>query len=117
MINQYLKNKKNIFVFESLGKKSYFTAMKYCSFMIGNTSSGIIEAASFNKFVINLGDRQKGRLASDNVLHSNFNSGEILSKVNYIRNNHFNYTGKNKYFQLNVANTIINILKKIEIDK
>ena len=116
-INQYQKNKKNIFVFESLGKKSYFTAMKYCSFMIGNTSSGIIEAASFNKFVINLGDRQKGRLASDNILHSNFNSDEILSKVNYIRNNNFNYTGKNKYFQLNVASSIINILKKIEIEK
>jgi GDP/UDP-N,N'-diacetylbacillosamine 2-epimerase (hydrolysing) len=116
-INQYQKNKKNIFVFESLGKKSYFTAMKYCSFMIGNTSSGIIEAASFNKFVINLGDRQKGRLASDNVLHSSFNSDEILFKVNYIRNNNFIYTGKNKYFQLNVTSSIIKILKKIDIEK
>jgi GDP/UDP-N,N'-diacetylbacillosamine 2-epimerase (hydrolysing) len=117
MINQNLRNKKNIFIFESLGKQSYFAAMKYCSLMIGNTSSGIIEAASFNKFVINLGERQKGRLFSDNVLHTSFNCIEILDKVDYIRDNQFNYTGVNKYFKLNVANSIINILKKIEIDK
>ena len=117
MINQNLKGYNNVFIFESLGKQNYFAVMKYCSFLLGNTSSGIIEAASFNKFVINIGDRQKGRLVSDNVLHSSFNSDEILEKVNYIRENQFFYTGTNKYFQLNVANSIINILKKIEIDK
>jgi GDP/UDP-N,N'-diacetylbacillosamine 2-epimerase (hydrolysing) len=113
MINHNLKGENNIFVIESLGKQSYFAAMKYCSFLLGNTSSGIIEAASFNKYVINIGDRQKGRLASDNVLHTKFNSVEILEKVKYIRENKFIYTGTNKYFQLNVANSIINILKKI----
>jgi GDP/UDP-N,N'-diacetylbacillosamine 2-epimerase (hydrolysing) len=117
MINNKLKNNKNIFVFESLGKQGYFTAMKYCSLMIGNTSSGIIEAASFSKFVINLGERQKGRLTSDNVIHSKFNSEEILGNVKFIINKKYNYTGINKYFQFNVANTIISILKKIEIDK
>jgi GDP/UDP-N,N'-diacetylbacillosamine 2-epimerase (hydrolysing) len=117
MINNELKNYKNIFVFESLGKQSYFTAMKYCSLMIGNTSSGIIEAASFNKFVINLGERQKGRLTSDNVLHSKFNTEEILGNVKLIINKKFIYTGINKYFQINVASAIISILKKIEIDK
>lgn len=117
MINQKLKAEKNIFVFESLGKKSYFAAMKYCFFMIGNTSSGIIEAASFGKFVINLGERQKGRLTSDNVLHSSFDHKEILNKVEYIRGRNFNYTGENKYFQLNTADSIINILKQIKIDK
>ena len=117
MINQDLKSKKNIFVFENLGKQSYFSAMKYCSFMLGNTSSGIIEAASFKKYVINLGERQKGRLTSDNVLHTNFNYEEILDKVNYIRDNQYNYTGTNKYFQANVANSLIQILKKIKIDK
>lgn len=117
MINNNLKSSNNIFVFESLGKQGYFAAMKYCSLMIGNTSSGIIEAASFNKYVINLGERQKGRLTSDNVLHAKFNSDEILENVKIIINKKFNYTGNNKYFQFNVASTIINILKKIELDK
>lgn len=117
MVNQNFKSKKNIFVFESLGKKSYFIAMKYCSFMLGNTSSGIIEAATFNKFVINLGERQKGRLRNENILDSRFNFEEIISKVKYIIENKYKYTGENKYFKFNVANSIINILKKINIDK
>ena len=117
MVNQNFKSKKNIFVFESLGKKSYFIAMKYCSFMLGNTSSGIIEAATFNKFVINLGERQKGRLRNENILDSRFNFEEIISNVKYIKENSYKYLGDNKYFQFNVANSIINILKKINIDK
>jgi UDP-N-acetylglucosamine 2-epimerase len=43
--------------------------MKYVDILIGNTSSGIIEAASFHKAVVNIGDRQKGRLQSANVLN------------------------------------------------
>ena len=114
LINVSFSDKSNIFTFETLGKRSYFSAMKYCSFMLGNTSSGIIEAASFNRYVINLGDRQKGRLTSDNVIHSNFNCEEILLKVNYIRENNFLFVGINRYFQLNVASNIIEILKKVE---
>lgn len=55
--------------FENLGQLGYYSAMKHCSLMIGNTSSGIIEAGAFNKWVINVGDRQKGRLTGDNVIH------------------------------------------------
>ncbi len=117
MINQNLRNKKNIYIFENLGKQSYFTAMKYCSFMLGNTSSGIIEAASFNKYVIDLGERQKGRLTSNNVLHSAFNLNEIIEKINFIQKSQYNYTGTNVYFQKNVANSIIQILKNINSGK
>jgi GDP/UDP-N,N'-diacetylbacillosamine 2-epimerase (hydrolysing) len=117
MINQDLRNKKNIYIFENLGKQSYFTAMKYCSFMLGNTSSGIIEAASFNKYVIDLGERQKGRLTSDNVLNAKFNCNEILEKVAFIRRNSFDYTGTNKYYKSKVVLSIIKILKKYSIDK
>jgi len=55
-------------VVKSLGQLRYLSAMKYVDLLIGNTSSGIIEAASFNKPVINIGDRQKGRLQSGNVM-------------------------------------------------
>ena len=44
--------------------------MKYASLMLGNSSSGIIEAASFKLPVVNIGNRQKGRICSDNVIHS-----------------------------------------------
>jgi GDP/UDP-N,N'-diacetylbacillosamine 2-epimerase (hydrolysing) len=54
---------------ENLGQIGYYTSMKYCTLIMGNSSSGIIEAASFNKPVVNIGDRQKGREDSGNVVH------------------------------------------------
>jgi len=56
-------------VVKSLGQLRYLSAMKYADVLIGNTSSGIIEAASFQKPVVNIGNRQKGRLQSGNVIN------------------------------------------------
>ena len=50
-----------------MGRDGYFSALKNCSFLIGNTSSGIIEAASFKKFVINIGKRQEGRITTKHI--------------------------------------------------
>ena len=61
-------------VVKSLGQVKYLSAMKYVDLLIGNTSSGIIEAASFKKPVVNIGDRQKGRLRGKNVIDCNFNT-------------------------------------------
>lgn len=55
-------------VVKNLGQLLYLSAVKHVSLLVGNTSSGIIEAASFQKPVINIGDRQKGRLQSGNVI-------------------------------------------------
>jgi len=61
-------------VVKSLGQIKYLSAMKYVDLLIGNTSSGIIEAASFKKPVINIGVRQKGRLRGENVIDCNLDS-------------------------------------------
>ncbi len=61
-------------VVKSLGQLRYLSAMKYADLLIGNTSSGIIEAASFQKAVVNIGDRQKGRLQSGNVIDCDIDS-------------------------------------------
>ncbi len=76
------KNPQRLTCYENLGVKGYFSAMKNCSLMVGNTSSGIIEAASFKKWVIDLGKRQEGRLASENVVHVEFEKNKIVSAVN-----------------------------------
>ena len=57
-------------VVKSLGQLKYLSAMKHLNFVIGNTSSGIIEAASFQKPVINIGNRQQGRSQSGNIINS-----------------------------------------------
>jgi GDP/UDP-N,N'-diacetylbacillosamine 2-epimerase (hydrolysing) len=66
---------------ENLGTIGYMSAMRHCAFMLGNTSSGIAEAASFGKYVIDLGDRQKGRAHGLNVLHAPVQREAILTAV------------------------------------
>jgi len=72
-------NHRKYKVVKNLGQYKYLSAMKYIDLLIGNTSSGIIEAASFKKPVVNIGNRQKGRLQSGNVLNT-----EIISLKNNI---------------------------------
>jgi GDP/UDP-N,N'-diacetylbacillosamine 2-epimerase (hydrolysing) len=70
IIKEFCKAKQPpFFVFETMGAVGYYSAMKFCSFVMGNSSSGILEAASFGKYAINVGDRQKGREAGNNVIH------------------------------------------------
>lgn len=68
-IENYSKKYKNILLFDSLGMKRYLSALKYAEFVIGNSSSGIIEAPSFKIPTINIGDRQKGRIQSCSVIN------------------------------------------------
>lgn len=73
-----------IFVIESFGMVDYLSCMKYCSFLLGNTSSGFVEAAYFPKYVINLGERQKGRIETPNIYTIPVNAREILATVKII---------------------------------
>jgi len=82
LLNYEKENPTKISCFENLGQIGYYSAMHYCSIIIGNTSSGIIEAASFNKMVINLGERQKGRLSGKNVIHSPLIKEKIIENFN-----------------------------------
>lgn len=75
---KFCKNKVESRVFiPSLGKVPYFSALKFVDVMIGNSSSGIIEAAAFNLPVVNIGDRQKGRYRTKNIIDSKLQVGLI----------------------------------------
>ena len=63
------KENDNCLVVSSLGTLKYFSAIKYSEVVIGNSSSGIVEAPSFNKPTINIGDRQKGRIQAESVIN------------------------------------------------
>jgi GDP/UDP-N,N'-diacetylbacillosamine 2-epimerase (hydrolysing) len=106
-----LKNSESVFLIESLGLQSYFSAMQHCVFLLGNTSSGIIEAASFGKYVINIGNRQNGRAASKNVLNIPINSTKINRVINSLKGQ-YAFKGSNIYFQDSPSKSIINILKQ-----
>ena len=96
---------------ENFGKVNYFSAMKYANLLIGNTSSGILEAASFGKYVVNVGNRQEGRLQSENVLNAYFNFDSILYVVNQVIELG-EFKGENLYHKEGVGKRIIDVLKK-----
>lgn len=70
MIDEYTAAHSNVYATESLGMIRYLSALKYADMVIGNSSSGLVEAPSFGIPTINIGDRQKGRLKAESVIDS-----------------------------------------------
>ena len=66
----------------SLGLIRYLSAMKYCEAVIGNSSSGILEAPVMRVPTINIGDRQKGRIQTESIINCGMNKNEIISAMN-----------------------------------
>ena len=64
------------------GKEGYFSAMHHADIMVGNSSSGIYEAASFGLPVVNIGDRQAGREQSPNTLNATGSKDAIVDALN-----------------------------------
>lgn len=101
-----------IVLIENFGTKGYFSSMEHCSFLLGNSSSGIIEAASFNKFVVNVGNRQEGRISGPNVFHCPAEYDKIMALIEKIESLQI-YKGENIYYKGGAAKKMIEILKLI----
>ena len=70
MIDEYvIKNKGKAKAFTSLGQLKYYSTIKYTDFVLGNSSSGILEVPTFKKPTINIGDRQKGRIQAFSIIN------------------------------------------------
>lgn len=111
-INSYHSVNKNIKVVESFGMRGYLSCMKHCSFLLGNTSSGFVEASYFPKFVINLGDRQRGRIETENIFTTPVLCDEILAKVRLIEKI-VEPKKQNIYGQGHAAQNIVSEIKKL----
>jgi len=107
---QYASKNANVVLVENLGTLGYFSCMKHSRLVVGNSSSGIIETASFGKYVIDIGDRQKGRAVSENIIHCGHNAGEIVAACTAALDKG-EYAGSNIYYRRNVAQQIIQVLK------
>jgi len=71
----------NVILVESFGSLGYLSCMKHCTMLLGNTSSGFVEASYFSKYVINLGIRQEGRINTPNMITININKTNILNAI------------------------------------
>lgn len=80
-LEQFIKESTNIIGVENFGTLGYLSCMKHCKMLIGNTSSGFIEASGLEKPVVNLGDRQKGRIITQNIFNTPIVKRDILKAV------------------------------------
>ncbi len=83
LLQQYVSaHPDRIRISGSLGQRNYLSAMKYASAIVGNSSSGIIEAPAMNVPTVNIGDRQKGRLRSASVIDCSGDKHTIVDALN-----------------------------------
>ena len=113
-----LSKNKNFKYFKHLGQNVYLSLIKKMDCIVGNSSSGFIEAPAMKVGVINIGNRQDGRPISSNILQTKPLEKSITNSINII------YTGKFKanlkqtksfYFKKKTSNKIIKILKNINL--
>lgn len=84
-INEFLdeaeKRTDNLHVFTSLGIRRYLSLMKYAEFVLGNSSSGIIETPAFHVPTVSIGDRQRGRLQSESIVNCGTSKSEVVNAI------------------------------------
>lgn len=108
----FVNQNKNAVSVESFGTVGYLSCMKHCEFMLGNTSSGFVEASYFPKHVINIGERQKGRIITSNIVNIPIDKVDILKAVKKIESKPIP-SKNNLYGDGNSSEKILEILKKI----
>ena len=120
MIDNYVKsNSHKSIAFTSMGQIRYLSAMQFVDAVVGNSSSGIIEAPSFKIGTINIGDRQKGRIKSDSVIDCESTLQGIRGAFIQLYSKKFQQFLKNvtnPYGGENVARKIKSALKKCHLD-
>lgn len=116
LINDYVaKHSDRTIAYPSLGLKRYLSALKYAKAVVGNSSSGIVEVPSFGIPTLNIGDRQKGRLAADSVINCDTSKDAILEGLNKVLNTEYKEI-RNPYEGKNTTIEILNVLKTYPIE-
>jgi GDP/UDP-N,N'-diacetylbacillosamine 2-epimerase (hydrolysing) len=121
MIEEYVNShsKKSV-AFASLGQLRYLSALQFVDGVIGNSSSGLLEAPSFQIGTINIGERQKGRIAAESVIHCAPNTQSIKKAIDILYSEKFQENLKtvtNPYGQGGAGKKIKDILLNADIQK
>lgn len=104
----------------SLGQLRYLSALKYVDAVVGNSSSGLIEVPAFATATVNIGDRQKGRLAGDSVIHCSPNIEDIRQAISQALEPDFQASLSklsNPYGSAGAAKKVIQTLRNYDFTK
>lgn len=119
MIDEFSNRQKNTITFKSMGQLRYLSALQYVDGVVGNSSSGLIEAPSFRIGTVNIGNRQTGRLKADSVIDCCPDKGSIKNAIKRLYSQDFRLTLNktvNPYGEDGACKAIIKILKTISLE-
>ncbi len=120
MWTEFAAARKWVRVIDHLGTQSYFSFMKSAAAMLGNSSSGLLEAASFNLPVVNIGSRQDGRARGANVIDTGCDTDEIVYGAHRVMSPAFRdgLCGlKNLYDRGGAAEAIVRQIMQVALDE
>ncbi len=119
MIDEYAVKNKNVIAFKSLRQELYLSAMQYVDAIVGNSSSGLLEAPTFKIGTINIGDRQRGRIRAKSVIDCKPNRLEITKAFEILYSNEFQNSLKNvinPYGEGGASKKILQIIKDFPLE-
>jgi UDP-hydrolysing UDP-N-acetyl-D-glucosamine 2-epimerase len=120
LINSYVNKHPSAHAVENLGTEGYFSAMSLATALVGNSSSGLIEAPSFGLPAVNVGNRQQGRLQGPNVINVGYSPEEIDRGIREAIDPAFRASlaeQRNPYGDGGAADRIISMLKTTKLDQ
>jgi len=119
-LRSFVEQRAGAVLVENLGTPLYFSLMENAAAMVGNSSSGIIEAASFGLPVLNIGNRQKGRECGENVIHVGYSETEIRGGLEKVTDPAFRRSLKGleqPYGDGHASERIVKRLKCVELER
>ena len=120
-INKFVENNSHrAIAYKSLGLKRYLSVMKFCCAVVGNSSSGLLEVPSFGIPTLNIGDRQKGRIAADSVYNCDTDKFSILHGLDAIMSPSFKQKAvatHNPYDKGGTAQAIFDVISTYPLDE
>jgi len=111
--NFHKNNQDRVFLFKSLGQLKYLSVLKHCKAVLGNSSSGLIESPSFGIPTLNIGDRQKGRLAGATVVNCDSTQSSITQGLSTILSSEFREVCIKEENPYGIGNTSEKIVSKL----
>jgi len=119
LIEDFVERHSNSIVFKSLGRVKYLSCLQLVNGVLGNSSSGIIEAPSFKVGTINIGERQLGRVQAESVINCDPKSSSIKLAIENLYEESFQTRLRavvNPFGDGNSSQKIVSILKQVELD-
>jgi GDP/UDP-N,N'-diacetylbacillosamine 2-epimerase (hydrolysing) len=115
LLEKFARENEQALLVASLGMVRYLSAVKYCAFVLGNSSSGVIEAPALGVPTVNIGDRQQGRLMAETVIRCGSRTEEIVAAIEQAANT--KHQVSDLYGTGHTAERIVEIIKQFLFGK